>query len=871
MTETNPSPQPSPHSHGARGKSYAPPSSHHLRGEREIVRALALCAAILVSINAHAAREAVLKQVDLPHSYYWREMYIPQPTTGPSAAAFSPDGKSVVYTMAGSLWRQALDSDEAFELTHGPGYDLQPDWSSDGKWIVFVRYDKDAMELWRLEIATGRQQALTSSGVVHLEPRFSPDGQRLAFVSTQDSGHFNLFIADIDAQGLGNVQPAVEPRATQLDRYYYSSFDHAINPSWSPDGKRLFFVGNPDVAWGTGDIWSVSSTDPDDRRRVLAEETTWDARPEVSPDGRRLLYSSYQGRQWHQLWLTTPDGKSPLPLTFGEFDRRRARWSPNGERMLYVSNETGNTTLWVQDFVGGARRMIAAKQRRYLRPMGALAILLRDERGQPLPGRLMVLASDGRYYAPHDRWLHGDDNFDRSQQPQENRYFHCSDRCSVTVPAGSVQIWAMNGFDRQPVVQTVDVPPAGRELSVALLAQPLPASFGEFTSADLHVHMNYGGHYRQQMAGLAAQAQAEDLDVVYNLIVNKEQRYPDISEFTTEARRFGPTTIYQGEEFHTNFWGHVGLLHLDDHLLLPGFSSYRHTALASPYPHNGVIADLAHEQHALVGYVHPFDWVIDPEKEKSLTMTLPVDVALGKVDYLEVAAFAEPRATAEIWYRLLNLGFRLPAGAGTDAMTNYASLRGPVGLDRVYLATRDHSREALSKALKEGRGFVTNAPLLGIEVEGKRPGDTVQLKAGKNRVRVKAAVRSIVPVTDIELVFNGRVIERLPADPSGRRVDFDGSVAVPGSGWLLLRAMNPVPQTLVQDAIPYGTTNPVWIKAGAPAPAAAEEARYFMRWIDRIIREAGARTDFSTERERAATLEYLRSARAVFEGKSRAQ
>jgi TolB protein len=284
-----------------------------------------------------------------------------------------------------------------------------------------------------------------------------------------------------------------------------------------------------------------------------------------------------------------------------------------------------------------------------------------------------------------------------------------------------------------------------------------------------------------------------------------------------------------------------------------------------------VIADLAHEQHALVGYVHPFDWVIDPAKEKSLSHTLPVDVALAKVDYLEVVSFAEPRATAEIWYRLLNLGFHLPAGAGTDAMTNYASLRGPVGLNRVYLATKDHGRDTLTKALKEGRSFVTNGPLLGLEVEGKRPGDKLQLKTGKTRIRVQAAVRSIVPVTDIELVFNGRVIERLPVDRAGRGVDFDGSVAVPGSGWLLLRASNPIPHTLIQDTIPYATTNPVWVNAGAPPPAAVEEARYFLRWVDRIIEAASARTDFNTERERAETLNYLRSARAIFEAKARAE
>ena len=42
--------------------------------------------------SASAEREPVLKQIDVPHPYYYREMYLPQVTSGPSAAAWSPDG-----------------------------------------------------------------------------------------------------------------------------------------------------------------------------------------------------------------------------------------------------------------------------------------------------------------------------------------------------------------------------------------------------------------------------------------------------------------------------------------------------------------------------------------------------------------------------------------------------------------------------------------------------------------------------------------------------------------------------------------------------------------------------------------------------------
>jgi TolB protein len=802
------------------------------------------------------SRDPVLKQVDIPHSYYWREMYIPQPTTGPGAAAFSPDGKQVVYSMAGSLWQQTIGSDAARELTHGPGYDLQPDWSSDGRWIVFVRYHRDAMELWRLEVATAKQQALTRGGAVNLEPRFSPDGRKLLFVSTQGTKHFDLNVADLGEQGLSNTRHLVPPRESKLDRYYYSTFDHAINASWSPDGERVFYVGNPEVAWGSGDIWSIAVRDPNDRKRVLTDETTWAARPELSPDGKRLLYSTYQGRQWHQLWITTPEGHSPLPVTFGEFDRRNARWSPDGQRFLYISNETGDTSLWVQDFAGGARTRIVARERQYGRPMASLTVSLREEKDEPLSGRVMVRGSDGRAYAPHDAWLHGDDGYDRSSQAEENRYFHCRDSCEVTVPLGSTHVTVLAGFERRPVQQTVAVGEKGAEFLARLVRNALPAKFGEHTGADLHVHMNYGGHYRQHAEGLAAQAQAEDLDVVYNLIVNKEQRIPDIAEFAAGARRIGATTIFQGQEFHTSYWGHLGLLHLEEHLLLPDFSSYRHTGLASPQPDNGVIADRARAQGALVGYVHPYDWRIVPEKEKSLTHALPVDVALGKVDYLEVVSFADPHATAEVWHRLLNLGFRLPAAAGTDAMTNYASLRGPVGLNRVYLATTERTPQALRAAIREGRGFATNAPLLGLRVEGAGPGATVKPRAG-NRVRIEAAVRSIVPLSDVELVFNGEPLRRL-------RGDFDGDITVPGSGWLLLRAWNRGPHPLIQDLYPYGTTNPVWIDAGRPASRPAADAAYFIRWIDRIIESAQARTDYTTDAERSRTLERLNEARAVF-------
>src|SRR5437016_12215687 len=117
-------------------------------------RGCAVALLVAAAVPAAAQRQPVLKQVDVPHAYYWREMYVPQVTSGPSAAAWSPDGRELIYAMQGSLWRQRLGSGVAQQLTAGPGYDYQPDWSPDGRLDVYASSARDAMERLLLELAS---------------------------------------------------------------------------------------------------------------------------------------------------------------------------------------------------------------------------------------------------------------------------------------------------------------------------------------------------------------------------------------------------------------------------------------------------------------------------------------------------------------------------------------------------------------------------------------------------------------------------------------------------------------------------------------------------------------------------------------------
>jgi len=833
---------------------------------RAAARALLLLAPLFAAAAAAAGREPVLSQVALPHGYYWRELYIPQLTTGPSSVAFMPSGEELVYSMGGSLWRQKVKANPVLEITHPvSAYDYQPDVAPDGRSVVFTRYDGKGFELWRHDLEGDGEQPLTANGGVNLEPRISPDGRTIVFVSTAGTGHFNLKIADLSPSGLLNERYLVPPRESKIDRYYYSSHDHFINPSWSPDAKRVWYVTNTEIPWGTGKICSVAVADGSiaclDKHQL---ETSWAARPEIGPDGKRILFSNYHGGQWHQLWLTTTDDAAPLPLTYGDFDNRNARWSPDGKRIAYISNGGGNTSLQVQEVFGGA---LVARIPRFDRdePESALLnISATDRAGRAIATRVSVLGSDGRWHGPSGLWMHGDELYDRAQFPSEVHYFHCPtpSGCEVVVPVGKTNIHVENGFRKTPVIIQRDFVSGEHLLQVKLEDNDLPPDFGKFLSADLHVHMNYGGHYRSTPETLLAQQDAEDLDVVYNLLVNKEERIPDINYFRPGGGAdpaSGKRLLFHAQEYHTSFWGHMGLLNLEDHFLLPDYTAYRHTALASPWPHNGAIADLAHTQGALVGYVHVADFPIDPPKEKVLSYELPADVDHGKLDYIEVMGFSDHHITAGIWYRFLNLGYRVPAGAGTDAMANYASLRGPVGLVRVFLETGgERTPQALTSALKGGHTFVSNSALLGLTIDGKHPGDELS-RAGKFPVRL--SMRSPVAMDHLELVQNGRVIKAFRLTNERTRFDWSGDVDLQG-GWVLLRAWNDKAHPWVLDLYPYATTSPIYVDA--PAPAAPEDAAYFSAWMDRVVEAALARGGWNSEQEKSDTLAYLEESRAKF-------
>jgi TolB protein len=871
----------------------------------------------------------VLRQIELPHPYYYREMYLPQLTSGPSSVAWSPDSSEVIYSMGGSLWRQRIDSNSARQITDGSGYDYQPDWSPDGKSVVYVSYLHDAMELWLLDLPTGSTKQLTKNGAVNVEPRWSPDGKRIVFVSTEYHGRFHVFMMNAGGETGGSQASIVrltEETKSTLPRYYYAEYDTEIHPTWSRDGAEILFVSNRGHIYGTGGFWRMKAEPGAEAREIHYEETTWKARPDFSPDGTKILYSSYIGRQWHQLWVMPANGGDAFPISYGDWDETYARWSPDGKRIAFVSNRGGTPDLWLQNFPGGAQRHLVATDRKYLKPRGRIELTVAGRNGEPTPARISVTDDSGKFFAPRYAWISGADGYDRTESAFEPHYFLSSGTAEIEVPPGKIHVEVMKGFEFAFEKRDVEVS-TGSVVRLAVKLRELDrdkrenskSERGEFltlcghgaqqccartspgngknrrvgradknsnggecwVSSDMHVHMNYGGEYWNSPEHLVLQAEAENLGIVNNLIVNKEQRIPDIAYagHRVDSASNARAMIVHGQEFHTTQWGHLGILNIRDGILLPGYAGYPGTAATSLLPMDADVADMAHARGALVGIAHPFDEdpAAMPHTQEDTPEELAADVALGKLDYLEVVGFNDYRATAGVWYRLLDLGFRLPAGAGTDAMANFASLRGPVGMDRVYarVPSGPVKIDSFLNALKSGKTFATNGPLLEFSLGSEQIGGEVRLSGAKN-VTFSASLRSIVPLDHWELVCYGAkaaqdskgpyFVQELKLNAARDGGKAQGEIGIEKSGWCLVRASSDKSEYPILDNYVYGTTSPIYVTVDGKKPSSREDAEYFVTWMDRTIAMAAKYAYWNSDSEKEVAMKRLKVAREIYEG-----
>ncbi|MDO8544734.1 MAG: CehA/McbA family metallohydrolase [Opitutaceae bacterium] len=242
----------------------------------------------------------------------------------------------------------------------------------------------------------------------------------------------------------------------------------------------------------------------------------------------------------------------------------------------------------------------------------------------------------------------------------------------------------------------------------------------------------------------------------------------------------GGRLIVPGEEYRDSAQGHVNLLGLGEVIEPISTGGMGTPAVAENFPPLHDVLVKAKTLGGLTGAAHGGTLGRMP--------TALADAVLGAFDFWEISnGFIY---STEAWYRLMNCGYFLPPAAGTD-LPNHP-FRDPwqpmLGSVRTYVQTGGRTDFASFKtAVAAGRVFVTGGPLIGIEVDGKGPGETIHLPAGGGSVLIRAGLRSPQALQGLELIHNGRP---LPADVRRRKAGeidewtIEQRLTFTASGWI---------------------------------------------------------------------------------------
>lgn len=265
-----------------------------------------------------------------------------------SSPEISPDGRRIVYVVTtadvpknvyhSNLWLAGADGSNDIRLTSAAAHDEDPHWSPDGSKIAFLS-DRDGGHnaIWIFDARGGEPVKLTDEKAAISEFQWSPDGKSIAFIMGEPSGEKALWhVVDRDVP---HTQLYVIDVATrEVTRLTHG--DSSVGaPSWSPDGSSIAVQLEPAGLsdFQRNDIAVVSRTG---ELRMLVQRPGADLRPQFSPDGKWIAFTSTGGASdWlreEQIWVVPAAGGTPR-LISGDYDRTPERflWSADSRTIWF--------------------------------------------------------------------------------------------------------------------------------------------------------------------------------------------------------------------------------------------------------------------------------------------------------------------------------------------------------------------------------------------------------------------------------------------------------------------------------------------------------------------------------------------------------
>ncbi|MSM39504.1 MAG: Tol-Pal system beta propeller repeat protein TolB [Geobacter sp.] len=231
-----------------------------------------------------------------------------------------------VTTKSGNKEISLMDYDghNVLRLTRNGSINLYPDFSPNGRELIFTSYKKRNPDLYRRELFSGTEARVTNYRGTNISGTYAPDGNRIALSMSKD-GNAEIYILSKDGKQLA--------RLTHTDAI-------EVTPAWSPDGTKIAFVSD---RLGKPQVFIMDADGKNVRRLTTAG--SYNVNPRWSPRGDRIAYCRQMGGGF-QIFSINPDGSDDTQLT-SDGSNEHPRWSPDGRFLTFSSKRGGREAIYV--------------------------------------------------------------------------------------------------------------------------------------------------------------------------------------------------------------------------------------------------------------------------------------------------------------------------------------------------------------------------------------------------------------------------------------------------------------------------------------------------------------------------------------------